>query len=115
MADTMRRWQMDGIGRDGGAHLGKAAEVVGVGGHIHLIGALEGFEVSTPVMPILMKDITIHGIGTGHRRALTELVSAIDITVTKPVIGARYPFGDQPAALNNLDRGPFGKIVVEVE
>lgn len=76
--------------------------------------ALEGFEVSTPVMPILMKDITIHGIGTGRRRALTELVSAIDITVTKPVIGARYPFGDLPAALDHLDRGPFGKIVVEV-
>ncbi|QZH60654.1 hypothetical protein K1X22_02240 [Mycolicibacterium farcinogenes] len=114
MADIMRRWQMDGIGLVGGAHLGKAAEVIGVGGHIHLIGALEGFEVSTPVMPMLMKDITIHGIGTGHRRVLTELVSAIDITVTKPVIGARYPFGDLPAALDHLDRGPFGKIVVEV-
>lgn len=114
MADIMRRWQMDGIGLVGGAHLGKAAEVVGVGGHIHLIGALEGSEVSTPVMPILMKDITIHGIGTGRRRALTELVSAIDSTGTKPVIGARYPLGDLPAALDHLDRGPFGKIVVEV-
>lgn len=65
-------------------------------------------------MPILMKDITIHGIGTGHRRALSELVSAIDGTGTKPVIGARYPLEDLPAALDHLDRGPFGKIVVEV-
>ncbi|CQD15232.1 alcohol dehydrogenase [Mycolicibacterium conceptionense] len=93
---------------------GKVAEVVGVCGHIHLIVALEGFEVSTPVLPILMKDITIHGICTGHRHALTELGSAIDSTETKPVIGARYPFGDLPAALDHLDRGPFGKIVVEV-
>ncbi len=98
----------------GGAHLGKAAQVVAVGGHIHLIGALDGFEVTTPVMPILMKDITIHGIGTGHRRALTELVSAIDSTGTKPVVGARYPFHDLPGALDHLDSGPFGKIVVEV-
>lgn len=98
----------------GGAHLGKAAQVVAVGGHIHLIGALDGFEVSTPVMPILMKDITIHGIGTGHRRALTELVSAIDSTGTKPIVGARHPFDDLPAALDHLDRGPFGKIVVDV-
>ncbi|MEN3219927.1 zinc-binding dehydrogenase [Mycolicibacterium porcinum] len=98
----------------GGAHLGKAAQVVAVGGHIHLIGALDGFEVSTPVMPILMKDITIHGIGTGHRRALTELVRAIDSTGTKPVVGARYPLQDLPAALDHLDRGPFGKIVVEM-
>ncbi|WP_237166036.1 zinc-dependent alcohol dehydrogenase family protein [Mycolicibacterium peregrinum] len=98
----------------GGRHLGKAAQVVAVGGHIHLIGALDGFEASTPVMPILMKDITIHGIGTGHRRALSDLVSAIDSTETKPVIGARYPFHELSAALDHLDRGPFGKIVVEV-
>lgn len=98
----------------GGAHLGKAAQVVAVGAHIHLIGALDGFEVSTPVMPILMKDMTIHGIGTGHRRALSELVSAIDSTGTKPVIGAHHPFHDLPTALDQLDRGPFGKIVVEV-
>ncbi len=98
----------------GGRHLGKAAQVVAVGGHIHLIGALDGFEASTPVMPILMKDITIHGIGTGHRRALSDLVSAIDSTETKPVIGARYPFHELSAALDYLDRGPFGKIVVEL-
>ncbi|WP_307866262.1 zinc-binding dehydrogenase [Mycolicibacterium sp. GESEQ-9] len=98
----------------GGAHLGKAAQVVAVGGHIHLIGALDGFEASTPVMPILMKDITIHGIGTRHRRALSDLVSAIDSTGTKSVIGAHYPFEDLPAALDHVDRGPFGKIVVEV-
>ncbi|WP_236732116.1 zinc-binding dehydrogenase [Mycolicibacterium peregrinum] len=98
----------------GGAHLGKAAQVVAVGGHIHLIGALDGFEASTPVMPILMKDITIHGIGTGHRRALSDLVTAIDNRGTKPVLGARYRFEDLPAALDHLDRGPFGKIVVEV-
>ncbi|OKH80086.1 hypothetical protein EB73_34125 [Mycobacterium sp. SWH-M3] len=61
-----------------------------------------------------MKDITIHGIGTGHRRALTELVSAIDSTGTKPIVGARHPFDDLPAALDHLDRGPFGKIVVDV-
>jgi len=30
------------------------------------------------------------------------------------VIVARYPLEDLPAALDHLDRGPFGKIVVEV-
>lgn len=62
-----------------------------------------------------MKDITIHGIGTGHRRALSDLVSAIDSTGTKPVVGARHPIDDLPAALDQLDRGPFGKVVVELE
>jgi NADPH:quinone reductase-like Zn-dependent oxidoreductase len=42
----------------GGPHLGKAAQVAAVGGHICLIGALEGFEVTAPLMPLLLKDVT---------------------------------------------------------
>jgi hypothetical protein len=30
------------------------------------------------------------------------------------VIDAEYAFTDLPAALDHLDRGPFGKIVVKV-
>jgi NADPH:quinone reductase-like Zn-dependent oxidoreductase len=33
---------------------------------------------------------------------------------TTPVIDARYPLAALPAALDHLDRGGFGKIVVEV-
>ena len=98
----------------GGAHLGKAAEVVAVGGHISLIGALDGFEASTPVMPLLMKDVSIQGIGTGHRRALSDLVAAVDRTGLAPVIGRRYALAELPSALDQLDQGPFGKVVVDV-
>jgi len=98
----------------GGPHLGKAAQMAAVGGHICLIGALEGFEVTAPLMPLLLKDVTVHGIGTGHRRALEDLVRAVDRTGLKPVIDTRYPMSDLPAALGHLDRGAFGKIVVEM-
>lgn len=96
----------------GGAHLGRAMEVVAVGGRIHMIGALDGFEISAPVMPLLMKDAVIQGIGTGHRRALEDLVRAVDRVGLRPVVDARYALPDLPAALQHLDRGPFGKIVV---
>lgn len=86
-----------------------------VGGHICQIGALEGFEISAPVMPLLMKDVTIHGIGAGHRRALEDLVRAIDRTGLKPVIDTRYALADLPEALDHLDRGPFGKIVIDMK
>lgn len=98
----------------GGAHLGKAVAVTAVGGHVYQIGALDGFEVSTPVMPLMLKDITVHGIGTGHRRALTRLVEAVDRTGLTPVIDTRYPMAELPAALDHLDRGPFGKVVVDL-
>lgn len=98
----------------GGAHLGQAVQTAAVGGHIYQIGALDGFEVSAPVMPILLKDITIHGIGTGHRRALEQLVAAVDRSGLRPVIDTHYALADLPAALDHLDRGAFGKIVVDV-
>lgn len=98
----------------GGAHLGQSVQVTAVGGHICQIGALEGFELSTPAMPLMLKDITIHGIGTGHRRALEHFIRAIDQTGLKPVISTRYALGDLPAALDQLDQGAFGKIVLDV-
>ncbi|WP_172963433.1 zinc-dependent alcohol dehydrogenase family protein [Thalassospira marina] len=98
----------------GGSHLGRAAEIAAVGGHIYLIGALQGFEVSSPLMPILMKDVTIHGIGTGHRLALERLVRAVDQSGLKPVIDRTFVLEDLPAALDHLDAGPLGKIVIEM-
>ncbi|WP_410014043.1 zinc-dependent alcohol dehydrogenase family protein [Sodalis sp. C49] len=98
----------------GGPHLGKAVQTAAVGGRIYQIGALEGFEVSAQAMPLMLKDVSIQGIGTGHRRALEDLVRAVDRTGLKPVIDTRYPLADLAAALDHLDRGAFGKIVMEM-
>ncbi|MBK1840327.1 NAD(P)-dependent alcohol dehydrogenase [Azospirillum sp. YIM B02556] len=98
----------------GGRHLGKSVQLAAVGGHICQIGALDGFEVSAPAMPLMLKDVTIHGIGTGSRRALTRLVRAVDQTGIRPVIDSHYSFADLPAALDHLDKGPFGKVVIDV-
>ncbi|USI74707.1 zinc-dependent alcohol dehydrogenase family protein [Sphingomonas morindae] len=97
----------------GGGHLARSVELVAVGGHICQIGALDGFDLSAPAMPLMLKDVTIHGIGTGHRTALERLVRAVDQTGLKPVIDSRYGLAELPAALDRLDRGPFGKIIVE--
>ena len=98
----------------GGKHLGKSVQLAAVGGHICQIGALDGFDLSAPAMPLMLKDVTIHGIGTGSRRALTRLVRAVDQAGISPVIDSRYPFADLPAALDHLEKGPFGKVVDEV-
>jgi NADPH:quinone reductase-like Zn-dependent oxidoreductase len=77
-----------------------------------VIGALEGFEVSAPAGPLLMKSPVIQGIGVGHRRALEDLVRAVDVNALQPVIDQRYRFDQLPQALDHLDRGAFGKIVL---
>jgi len=98
----------------GGAHLGRSIEAAAVGGRISVIGVLEGFEISGPVGPLMLKGLTVQGIGVGHRRALEDLTRTVDRLSLKPTIDARYKLADLPAALYHLDRGPFGKIVMEL-
>jgi len=109
----------DGYGADhvleivGGAHLGQALKAVAVNGRISVIGVLEGFEVSGPASQLLLKAPVVQGISVGHRRALEDLVRAVDQIGLKPVIDKRYAFEEFPEALDHLYRGPFGKVVVE--
>jgi NADPH:quinone reductase-like Zn-dependent oxidoreductase len=98
----------------GGAHLGQSLKAVALNGRISLIGVFEGFDISGPAGPLLLKSPVVQGIGVGHRRGLEDLVRAVDSMLLKPVIDHRYGFADVPLALDHLDRGPFGKIVVEV-
>jgi len=98
----------------GGAHLAKAVQAAAIGGHIHQIGVLEGFELAAPAGTLMLKNLTIQGIGVGHRRALEDLVAAVDRTGIKPVIDQRYPLSELTAALDHLDLGAFGKIVIDL-
>lgn len=96
----------------GGANLGNALRAVAVHGRISVIGVLDGFEISGPAGELLLKTATIQGISVGHRRALEDFVRAIDATGIKPVIETCYRFDELPQALEHLDRGAFGKIVL---
>lgn len=98
----------------GGPHLGKAVQAAAIDGRVYQIGVMEGFDIAAPAGPLMLKNVVVHGIGVGHRRALEDLVAAVDQTGIKPVIDTRYPFADLPAALDRLDRGAFGKLVIDV-
>ncbi|WP_454710801.1 zinc-dependent alcohol dehydrogenase family protein [Cupriavidus nantongensis] len=98
----------------GGAHLGKAVQAVAINGHIAMVGTLDGFEISAAAHPLLLKSPTIQGVGVGHRRALEDLVAAVDRAGLTPVIDKKYTFAELPDALDHLERGAFGKLVLEL-
>lgn len=98
----------------GGDNFARSVEAVSVGGRISIVGLIGGRELSAPTIPILLKAAVIQGIVTGHRRALEDLVRAVDRTGLKPVVDRRYAFNDLPAALDHLGAGAFGKIVIDV-
>lgn len=99
----------------GGGNLAQSLRAVAVAGRVSLIGVLDGFDVSGPAAPFLLKQITVQGITVGHRRALEDLVRFIDAHQIKPVIDHQYRFAELPQALDHLDRGAFGKIVLVPE
>jgi NADPH:quinone reductase-like Zn-dependent oxidoreductase len=99
----------------GGANLRNSLRAVAVHGRISVIGVLEGSEISLPAGELLLKSPVIQGIGVGHRRALEDFARAVDATGLKPVIEHSYRFDQLPQALEHLDRGAFGKIVLTRE
>jgi NADPH:quinone reductase-like Zn-dependent oxidoreductase len=110
----------DGRGADhilemaGGDNLARSVEAVGLGGRISIIGLLDDRELRAPILPILMRRVTLAGIGVCHRRALEDMVRAVDRLQIKPVIDMVYGFHEAPQAFAHLKRGPFGKVVIRV-
>ena len=98
----------------GGTHLAKSVELAAVGGNICQIGALDGLDLTMPAMPLMLKDVTIHGIGTGSRRALERLVHAVDQAGICPVVDSVYPMDNLLGAFEHLDQGAFGKVVIDL-
>ncbi|EOV2737900.1 NAD(P)-dependent alcohol dehydrogenase [Enterobacter cloacae] len=99
----------------GGENLQHSLRAVAVHGRISVIGVLAGSEITLSAGELLLKSPVIQGIGVGHRRALEEFVRAVEVTGLKPVIEQRYRFGQLEQALEHLDRGAFGKIVLTRE
>lgn len=83
------------------------------GGHIAMIGALTGAASFNPTS-VFMKAVRVQGIYVGNRRMFEEMVQAIEVNGSKPVIDTVFGFDDVAAALNHLKQGShFGKIVID--
>ncbi|WP_431109963.1 zinc-dependent alcohol dehydrogenase family protein [Variovorax paradoxus] len=95
-----------------GPNLDRSLQAAAQGARVSIIGMLGGETLSASFYAMVLGRITVQGIGVGHRRALEELVRAVDVNALKPVIAARYDFDALPDALGHLARGAFGKSVV---
>jgi NADPH:quinone reductase-like Zn-dependent oxidoreductase len=98
----------------GGDNFGRSLSSLRQGGRVSVIGNLGGDALTTSVYPLLTGRATVQGIGVAHQRALEDLVRAVDWLKLKPVIEREYAFAELPAALDHLERGAFGKVVVRV-
>ncbi|CAN5291194.1 NAD(P)-dependent alcohol dehydrogenase [soil metagenome] len=96
----------------GGPNFGRSLEALAQGGRLSVIGVIEGGQISGSAFQAIRSRGTVQGISVGHRRALEEMVRAIDMNALQPVIAAEYGADAVPEAFAHLERGAFGKVVI---
>jgi NADPH:quinone reductase-like Zn-dependent oxidoreductase len=99
----------------GGDSLERSINAAAWGGHIAVIGFLGGKTSNIALPELMMKAVSIRGFSVGSRQDTENLLSFLEVHRINPVIDSVYDFKNVPDALNHLDRGPFGKIVVELQ
>ncbi len=98
----------------GGESINRSIQAARVGGHVALIGFLGGQVASVDLLPVLLRQTRLQGLIVGHRQAFEAMNRFIEDRAIKPVIDSTYPFSDAIRAFEHLDRGPFGKVVIDV-
>lgn len=92
--------------------LQKSIASLGLGGHLALIGALDGFGGEINAMPLIFAALRVSAVMVGSRaeqQALTDFMVAHDL---KPVIDRVFGFDEAEAAYAYAGGGAFGKVVV---
>lgn len=98
----------------GGDNIGQSAAALSSGGRIAQIGIMKGADIVLSAVPMMLKRAVIQGMTVRHRRAFEDLVRFVDAHGVRPVIDKTYSFDDAPSAFAHLERGAFGKIVIDL-
>jgi NADPH:quinone reductase-like Zn-dependent oxidoreductase len=99
----------------GPATLEQSIRAARVGGHIALIGVLGGFSIELPIMPILSKQVHLHGVMVGSRRQQQDMVRAINANGMHPILDRQFDLEEiVPAFKYQETNQHFGKIVLNI-
>ena len=110
----------DGRGADhildviGGDAVPRSIEAAAWRGHIAVIGIMDRPATTISIPNVMVKNLRLQGVSHGSRADMEESLAFAEIHRIPPIIDARYTFDALPDALDHLDRGPFGKVVVEI-
>ncbi len=99
----------------GGDNLTRSLQAASIGGHVAMIGFLNGVSAQVPLFPFVIKQLTLGGISVGSRATFEQMLGAFEQWQLHPVIDAVYDFEDTLDAYRHLYRGAFGKIVIRVQ
>lgn len=95
--------------------IAKSIDAVAMGGSIAQIGVLTGFAPAPNLLPLQLKNASIHGICVGSIEHFEKMSGFIDCHQIKPAIWHRLSFAELPEAYGRLSSPQsFGKLVVDL-
>lgn len=98
----------------GGESVQRSIDACAWGGHIAIIGFMESRSATISLASMMFPAVKVQGVAVGSREHMVHMLSFFEEHRIKPVIDATYSFDAVPEALDHLDRGPFGKVIVQV-
>ena len=107
---------VDHIVEVGGADtLQQSIAAVALAGHVHIIGVLSGFVKDIMVSDLFRTNAKFHGITVGSRQMFENMVRAMSLHESQPVIDREFEFADSREAFSLMQSGGhFGKIVINL-
>lgn len=97
----------------GGRNLERSLNALKMGGHISIIGLLDGFKAEIDVLSLIHQQATIRGLEVGGTHQFMAMNRAIEASDIHPVIDRVFPLEQFKEALLYLEQGlHFGKVVV---
>lgn len=99
----------------GAATLTQSIEAVKVGGSVAMIGTLGGTAADLPVLPMLTKQIQLHGCLNGSRQDQIDAIQFLSTHRIVPVIDRSFRLEELAEAFRYEESGShFGKIVIVI-
>jgi NADPH:quinone reductase-like Zn-dependent oxidoreductase len=96
----------------GGSNLDVSLDSVRIGGQIAFIGLLAGLKAEVSTYKLVTTNASLHGIETGSREMLEELVAFIDAHGILPEIDSVFKWEDIRSALRHIEAGAHTEKVV---
>ena len=99
----------------GGSNLGRSLAALKMGGHISIVGLLDGFKSEIDVLSLIHQQATIRGLEVGGTHQFKEMNREIETKNIHPVVDRIFPLEQITEALKYLESGShFGKVVVSL-
>ncbi len=102
------------LGVAGGGSLNQSIGAIRLGGHIAIIGNLEGVDETLPIGAMIEKNIRLQGVSVGSRAMFGRMVKVMEDHKIVPVVDRVFPFSRAVEAFRAMESGShFGKIVLD--